>query len=246
MAKLLIGTSGWNYDGWKGRFYPRKFSSNRYLQFYAQEFGSAEVNYSFYRLPSVATYEKWHGQVPENFIFALKVSRFISHIKRLSGVEQAWQTFVDNALTLGEKLGPLLLQFPESFHRDDERLETFLSSAQEAASGKAALRLAFEFRHDSWFEEAVYEILRKHNAALCIADSPDYPRDDVVTADFAYIRYHGRTDLFASSYSNAELKKEARIIGAFLKDDIDVYVYFNNDVNAHAIFNARTLRELVQ
>ncbi|HEY9871439.1 MAG TPA: DUF72 domain-containing protein [Candidatus Obscuribacterales bacterium] len=156
-------------------------------------------------------------------------------------MEQGWQTFVDNALVLGEKLGPLLLQFPENFHRDDERLETFLSSAQEAAESRAALRLAFEFRHESWFEEPVYKMLRKHNAALCIADSPAYPREDVVTADFAYMRYHGRTDLFASSYSDAELEREARVIRDFLKDNIDVYVYFNNDVNAHAIFNARTL-----
>lgn len=241
MANVRIGTSGWNYEGWKGRFYPRKFSSSRFLQFYAQQFATVEVNYSFYRLPSVSTYEKWCDEVPENFIFALKVSRFITHVKRLEGVEQAWRAFVDNALTLGEKLGPLLLQFPESFHRNDERLATFLSSAQEAAPAKAALRLALEFRHQSWFEETVYELLRKHKAALCIADSPAYPRKNVVTADFAYIRYHGRTELFASSYSDTELNMEARLIREFLKGDIDVYAYFNNDVKAHAIYNARTL-----
>lgn len=245
MARVLIGTSGWNYAGWKGLFYPPKLPSRRFLEFYAQEFKTAEVNYSFYHLPKQDTYKNWAAQVPDQFAFAVKVSRFISHVKRLSDIEDAWRVFVDNALALGAHLGPMLLQFPPSFHRLDERVESFLNLVKSTAKIEPPLQLAFEFRHQSWFEEDIYRLLRKYNAALCIADSPRYPRKDVVTADFAYFRYHGRTDLFASCYSDDELSEEARKIRKLLDDGVDVYAYFNNDMYGHAIRNARTLVNLL-
>lgn len=198
MAHLLIGTSGWTYSSWNGVFYPEDLPSRHYLEFYSRKFATTEVNYSFYHLPRPSTYEKWSAQVPEHFIFALKASRFITHINRLAGVKEAWTTFVQNALALGPHLGPVLLQFPPSFRCDQPRLATFLRSAQRPAATSDPLRLVFEFRHESWFAEEIYALLRKHNAALCIADSPRYPRRDDVTADFVYFRFHGRTDLFAS------------------------------------------------
>jgi len=245
MARLLIGTSGWTYSSWKGVFYPSDLPSRHYLEFYAREFLSTEVNYSFYHLPRPSTYEKWAAQVPAEFVFALKASRFITHVKRLVDVKEAWATFVQNALVLGSHLGPILLQFPPSFRCDRRKLAAFLGSAQRSTPKSDPLRLVFEFRHESWFSEETYTLLRKYNAALCIADSPRYPRRDVVTTDFAYLRFHGRTDLFASEYTDSELAEEAKQIRRYLRDGLDVHVYFNNDAFGHAIANARTLNYLV-
>lgn len=245
MARLLIGTSGWTYSSWKGVFYPGDLPSRHYLEFYAREFPSTEVNYSFYHLPRPSTYEKWAAQVPDEFIFALKASRFITHIKRLVDVKEAWATFVQNALVLGSHLGPILLQFPPSFRCDRRKLAAFLGNAHRPAPKSQPVQLAFEFRHESWFSEQTYALLSRHNAALCIADSPRYPRKDLLTADFVYLRFHGRTDLFASKYTESELADEARRIRRYLRDGRDVYVYFNNDALGHAVANARTLIHLV-
>ncbi|WP_447974299.1 DUF72 domain-containing protein [Nitrospira sp. Kam-Ns4a] len=245
MARAFVGTSGWNYPGWRGTFYPEDLPSRRYLAFYAGEFGTTEVNYSFYHLPKPQTYANWAAQVPEGFVFAVKASRLVTHIKRLKGVEEPWGKFVEHARALGERLGPILLQFPPSWAKDEMRLAAFLALAQEAAQGKTGLRLVFEFRHESWFVEPVYRLLRRHGAALCIADSPRYPRRDVMTADFAYFRFHGRTKLFASRYTEAELAAEARAMRRFLKNGLDVYAYFNNDAEGHAVANARALKALL-
>lgn len=245
MARLLVGTSGWTYPSWKGPFYPEDLPSQRYLAFYSGEFPTTEINYSFYHLPKPETYAKWASQVPNNFVFALKASRFITHVKRLVDVEKAWSTFVQNALALGSHLGPILLQFPPSFRCNRSTLTDFLKSAQRAAPASHPLRLAFEFRHGSWFGEEVYELLQQHDAALCIADSPRYPRHDRVTTEFVYIRFHGRTELFASEYSERELTEEATRIRRYLRDGLDVYAYFNNDALGHAVQNAKTLTCLV-
>lgn len=245
MARLFIGTSGWTYSSWKGTFYPEDLPSRDYLEFYSREFESTEVNYSFYHLPRPSTYKKWAEQVPGQFIFALKASRFITHVKRLVDVEEAWTIFVQNALVLASHLGPVLLQFPPSFRCERRRLAAFLRGAQRAAPKSHPLRLVFEFRHESWFTEEIFSLLGQYNVALCIADSPRYPRRDVLTADFVYLRFHGRTDLFASKYTDAELAEEAKRITRYLRDGLDVYVYFNNDALGHAVANARTLMHLV-
>ena len=246
MARLFIGTSGWTYSSWKGLFYPEDLPTRRYLEFYADEFDSTEVNYSFYHLPRISTYEKWVAQVPELFIFSLKSSRFITHVKRLVNVEDPWTRFVQNALVLGSHLGPVLLQFPPSFRCDRKRLEAFLKISQPPASKSHPVKLVFEFRHESWFTEEIFSLLHQHNAALCIADSPRYPRGDKVTADFVYMRFHGRRKLFVSNYTVAEMNEEAKQIRRYLREGRDVYVYFNNDAKGHAVGNARTLRRLVE
>jgi uncharacterized protein YecE (DUF72 family) len=246
MARLHIGTSGWTYSSWKGLFYPEDLPSRRYLAFYADEFDSTEVNYSFYHLPRLSTYEKWVAQVPEQFIFSLKSSRFITHVKRLVNVEESWTRFVQNALALGSHLGPVLLQFPPSFQCNRKRLAAFLRISQRPASKSHPVKLAFEFRHDSWFTEEIFSLLHQHNAALCIADSPRYPRRDEVTADFVYMRFHGRRELFVSNYTLEEMDEEARRIRRYLREERDIYVYFNNDAKGHAVENARALRRLVE
>lgn len=240
MVQVRIGTSGWIYPSWRGTFYPEDLPSRKYLEFYANTFPTAEVNYSFYHLPKPETYARWAAQVPEGFVFSLKAIRLITHTKRLEEVEELWETFVHSACALGPRLGPVLLQFPPSFRCDRARLEAFLKTAS-----LSRVPLVFEFRHESWFIEEVYRLLRRHNAALCIADSPGYPRRDVVTADFVYFRFHGRTDLFASNYSHAELQAEAKTIRQYQRDGLKVFVYFNNDALGHAVDNARALIRLL-
>lgn len=246
MPRALIGTSGWTYPSWKGKFYPEDLPSARFLEFYAKEFSTTEVNYSFYHLPRPATYEKWAAQVPEGFIFAVKASRLMTHTKRLVDVEEPWRVFVQNARSLGPHLGPILFQFPPSLHCDRSRLESFLKIAQQPSPQSPPLRLVFEFRHDSWFTDDTYRLLRQYEAALCIADSPRYPRKEVLTAGFTYLRFHGRTKLFVSCYTKNELAEEAKKIKRYLRDGLDVYAYFNNDAEGHAVANARTLRTLAE
>ncbi|MBI4401686.1 MAG: DUF72 domain-containing protein [Nitrospirae bacterium] len=244
MATVLVGTSGWSYPGWRDSFYPEGLPASRRLEFYARRFPTTEVNYSFYHLPRPSTYEKWAGQVPEQFVFALKASRLITHTKRLSDVEEPWRAFVQNAGALGTHFGPILLQFPASFPQDTQRLADFLSMARRGSP--RGLRLVCEFRHESWFTDRVYRALERHHAALCIADSPSYPRQDVLTADFTYVRFHGREQLFASSYTDSQLSREARAIRRYEREGEDVYVYFNNDAHGAAVKNAHTLRALLE
>jgi len=238
---LYVGTSGWVYPHWEGVFYPDELNPKKKLEYFSKRFKTVEVNYSFYHLPKSSTYKKWYSQTPGNFIFAVKASRYITHIKRLRGVKLAWKTFIRNALELKEKLGPILFQFPPSFKAGDEnvkRLERFLEFIRGRAS--ANLRFAFEFRHKSWCDEKIYNLLKKHNAAWVIADSPNYPRFDEITADFMYIRLHGSKILFSSKYTKKELKDLAEKIKKWKKNK-DIFVYFNNDADGYAIDNAQVL-----
>ncbi len=246
MARVFIGTSGWTYSSWRGSFYPEDLPSARWLTYYAEHFDTAEVNYSFYHLPRETTYANWYNRTPPDFVFALKASRFITHIKRLEGVEESWKTFVERALTLKEKLGPILLQVPPSFHATTENIER-LAGFLHYAGGSAQPRIALEFRHDSCFQAPALELMRRYQAALVIAHSTRYPMPEVIaTAPFAYFRFHGPDEMFASSYSDGALRKWSRHMKAFLEDGADVYAYFNNDVGGYAVNNARTLAKMLK
>jgi len=223
-ANYNIGTSGWHYDHWRYRFYPRELVKAKWLEFYAGHFSTVELNNSFYRLPSEDT-------------FAVKVSRFITHIKRLKDVEEAVARFITRAKILREKLGPLLYQLPPNMHRNDERLEHFLSILPRE------MKHVFEFRHQSWLEEKVFEILRKYRAGFCVFDMPSLSCPLVATADFAYIRFHGSTGLYSSCYSDEELADWARKMTNLAVNLKAVYIYFNNDAEAFAVRNAVTLRD---
>jgi len=249
--KLYIGTSGWIYSHWDGVFYPEDLPAKDKLKYFSKHFKTAEINYSFYHLPRPSTYENWYQQTPKDFIFAVKASRFITHIKRLKGIKAAWQTFLENALHLKEKLGPILFQFPPSFKASAEntkRLEEFLKILRGPTSqgGRTSknLNFAFEFRHKTWCDKEIYKLLKKYKAAWVIADSPRYPRADVVTCDLAYIRMHGSKVMFSSNYTKKELKNLAQKIKRWLKSS-DVYVYFNNDAMGYAVENARTLKSIL-
>lgn len=240
-AELRIGTSGWTYGDWKGRFYPEDLKPADYLSWYAQRFDTTEINYSFYHLPLAKTFEKWAAQTPDKFVFAVKVSRYITHILRLEGVREAWEKFLDRASHLGGKLGPLLLQLPPSFRADPVRLEAFLETSRQLG----ARRLAFEFRHASWFVPEIAALLSKHDAALVIAHSSRYPcPPPQATASFVYLRFHGPKELFASRYSEAELAEWAKHIRAWRREGRSVYAYFNNDWYGYAIENAEMLARL--
>jgi len=244
-GKVLIGTSGWNYKHWgNGVFYPPEVKPVDWLNYYCQQFDTVEINYSFYRLPDKKSFEKWRRSVPPTFIFAVKGNRFITHIKRLKECEDTVPKFLSNASGLHKKLGPVLFQFPPSFHANEERLDRFLKywNRQTIVPGG---RVAFEFRHESWFNERTIEQLRAAGAAVCLADWGDLECGYRVTADFVYVRRHGSQNLYSGSYSDRELKKDAEHIQQWLADSKDVYVYFNNDAFGWAVKNAVTLREMV-
>ncbi|KPJ55583.1 hypothetical protein AMJ49_06810 [Parcubacteria bacterium DG_74_2] len=241
MKKLFIGTSGWAYNHWQNIFYPENLAGKDRLKYFSQHFKTTEINYSFYRLPTHVTYQNWYEQTPENFIFAVKTSRFITHIKRLKGAKPAWKTFLKNALNLKEKLGPFLFQFPANFSATDENIKRLKEFLKIIVKYKA--RFAFEFRHKSWCAQEIYKILKKYNCAWVIADSPNYPKAEKITADFVYIRMHGSKVLFSSKYTKKELENLAQKIKKWLKQK-DVFVYFNNDAMGYAIENAKTLKNL--
>ena len=236
MVHHFTGTSGWHYDHWRRRFYPEKLTKAKWLEFYATHFTTVELNNSFYRLPSEAAFATWHDSSPANFTFAVKVSRFITHIKRLRNSEEAVETFVSRAKILGEKLGPLLYQLPPNMHRNDEVLDSFLSTLPQG------MKHVFEFRHQSWLEDKVFEILHKYNTGFCVFDMPGLPCPLVATADFAYIRFHGSTGLYWSCYSDEELASWAKRLATLGANLEAIYIYFNNDAEAFAVRNAITLR----
>ena len=239
-SNYFIGTSGWHYDHWRDRFYPGELIKARWLEFYASHFTTVELNNSFYRLPSEAAFADWYRSSPPNFTFAVKVSRFITHIKRLRNIGDAVQKFIARATILREKLGPLLYQLPPNMHRNDEVLEAFLSTLPRG------MKHVFEFRHQSWFNQNVFDALHKYNTGFCIFDMPSVSCPLVATADFAYVRFHGSTGLYSSYYSDEELADWARKLVDLSAKLKAIYIYFNNDAEAFAVRNAITLRGYLQ
>ena len=234
--RYYIGTSGWHYDHWRDSFYPVKLPKAKWLEFYAGHFNTVELNNSFYRLPSEAAFTTWRDSSPADFVFAVKLSRFITHIKRLRDTGEAVEKFITRAKILGEKLGPLLYQLPPNMPRNDEVLESFLSTLPQG------MRHVFEFRHQSWLEEGVFETLHKYNVGFCVFDMPSVGCPLVATADFAYIRFHGSTGLYWSCYSDEELASWAKRLANLASNLKTVYIYFNNDAEAFAVRNATALR----
>lgn len=219
--------------------YPEDLKAKDYLAHYSRHFQTTEVNYSFYHLPRPSTYANWYAHTPAGFRFAVKASRIVTHIRRLAGAQKEWGQFLENARTLGRKLGPVLLQLPPSLRKDTGLLRDFLSI------DRCAL-LAVEFRHASWFDGDTLSVLRDAGAALVIAQSARYPQAPLeITAQFVYLRFHGPGALFSSSYSEAQLAQWAKLIRGWRNAGLDVYAYFNNDVQGYALDNARQLLALL-
>jgi uncharacterized protein YecE (DUF72 family) len=233
---LRIGTSGYQYDHWRGLIYPKDLPRARWFDYYAERFDTVEINNTFYQLPSTRTFRAWKEAAPPGFCYAVKFSRYGSHLKRLKAPRGLVRTFLGRARHLGPTLGPILVQLPPGWDANPERLAAFLAAAP------AANRWAVEFRDPRWLCDAVYEILAAHGAALCIHDLiPDHPRE--LTARWTYLRYHGQA--YGGSYSSQYLTAEARRIGRYLADGLDVFAYFNNDLEGHAIRNALDLCRFV-
>jgi len=239
MPKLYIGTSGFSYTHWeKGVFYPQGLAKAKQLEYYTEYFQTVELNNPFYHLPLAKTFRGWYQRTPSNFIFAVKASRYITHIKKLKGCRQSWRLFISRAAKLKEKLGPILFQLPSSWPVDKQRLASFL----KILSSK--YRYCLEFRHPSWFNQDIYHLLKKHRIALCLADSAKWPYQEKITADFVYLRLHGSQALYSSKYTEQELEKWAIKIKKWAKVK-DVCVYFNNDAQGYAIKNAQKLKGLL-
>ena len=236
---IRIGCSGWNYEHWRnGVFYPPRLPPRRWLEHYAQFFDTVEINATFYRLPRVEAVARWVEESPPGFLFAVKMSRYVTHVKRLKEVPPSIELFYSKIepLARSPKLGPVLWQLPANFHRDDERLVGTLSVLPEG-------RHCFEFRHESWFADEVYELLRSRGVALVIGDTPTRPfQAHELTADWTFIRFHHGTRGRNSNYSERELEEWAgRIEGWATR--ADVYAYFNNDWNGYAVRNGLWLKQ---
>jgi uncharacterized protein YecE (DUF72 family) len=237
---VRIGCSGWSYAHWRGVVYPDGLPQRRWLEHYATLFDTVEVNATFYRLPRRDTVARWGETVPVGFVFAVKASRYLTHVRRLRDLGRGVERFYASIepLTSSSKLGPVLWQFPETFHRDDERLAA-------ALDGLPPGRHAFEFRHPSWFEPDVYALLEERGAALVIGDHPERPfQAHELTADWTYVRFHHGSRGRRGNYSGRELDDWAVRIRAWLRR-AEVFAYFNNDWEGFAVANARKLARLV-
>jgi uncharacterized protein YecE (DUF72 family) len=235
----LIGTSGWRYEHWEGPFYPEDLKEGQYLPFYAETFASVEVNSAFYGLPSAESVHMWRQAVPGEFVFSLKASRYVTHMKKLKDPDQGLVNFLEAARPFGDQLGPLLFQLPPKWRVNVERLAAFLQALPEDG------RHTFEFRDQSWLIDEVFELLERHNVAFCIYELEGFQAEKRVTADFVYIRLHGPGAAYQGDYDDATLQGWAGAVSAWLDKGLDVYCYFDNDQNGYAAKNAARLQEML-
>ena len=267
-GRAFIGISGYDYKGWRGHFYPEDLPSRKWLEYASRKFNSIELNGTFYSLKSPETFQRWMAAVPgHGFVFAIKGGRFITHNLKLRNAEASLGNFfASGVLALGIATGPFLWQLPPMLQFNAERLDAFIAllprnsgegeavaqwhddrlrrGALTEATASVAYRHAFEVRHPSFLHNEFYELLRRHGSGFVIADTAGkFPYAEEVTADFAYARLHGSTELYASGYTDRELRDWARKVRSWRENGCDVYVYFDNDARGHAPFDAIRLRE---
>jgi uncharacterized protein YecE (DUF72 family) len=234
-CELRIGTSGWHYKHWLGPFYPADLPVSEMLNFYQQHFDTVEVNNTFYHLPLESTFENWHRKTPPGFCFAVKASRYLTHMKRLKDPEPGLQKFLPRAELLGNKLGPILFQLPPRWPYDADRLRIFLEALPRQR------RYSVEFRDRSWHVPRIYDLLARHQVAFCIYNSEAFRSPMVLTADFTYVRFHG-----PGNYRPAVLEMWRDQIFKWETELKRIYVYFNNDQAGFAVENALQLRKWVR
>jgi uncharacterized protein YecE (DUF72 family) len=233
--RLRVGTSGWQYAHWRGRFYPQRLASAHWLEHYAARFATVEVNNTFYRLPGPATFGDWSARVPDDFVFAIKASNYLTHYKRLLDPEEPVARLLEHAAPMGARLAVVLVQLPATLRVAPERLDATL----RAFAGR--VRVAVEPRHDSWFCDEVHSVLSEHGAALCLADrgsrivTPEWR-----TADWTYVRFHAGRGVPPSAYGRGALEHWVARLRDIFGDDVDGYVYFNNDAYGAAVRDAVT------
>ena len=235
-ASFRVGCSGWQYKHWKGDFYPRDIPLREWLTFYSRAFDTVEINNSFYRLPPEGVFGEWRARTPARFLFAVKASRFLTHMKKLKDPQEPVERLFSRAAELHGKLGPVLYQLPRQLPKNVARLSAFLEVLPPR------VRHAIEFREPSWYDDEVMELLRRHNVALCLHDMPGSETPRLRTAQFAYIRFHGATGRYDGAYAMGALESWADWLMAH---NVPAFIYFNNDMGGHAPRDARKLIDLL-
>ncbi len=234
---IRIGTSGWYYNHWVGKFYPANLPKSKWFEYYAKQFDTVEINNTFYHLPKEKSVQRWYELAPKGFVYTVKANRYITHIKRLKDTSEPLERFFKMAGILKEKLGPVLYQLPPSLHKDLDLLKGFIRLLPKRGLS------VFEFRHKSWYDVESLKLLDEKGAAFCIHDLAGLKTPRVITGDVIYIRFHGPTGRYAGNYTKKALQKWADWIKEHKKEVRSVYAYFNNDVAGHAIRNAKQIEE---
>jgi uncharacterized protein YecE (DUF72 family) len=237
-GQIHIGTSGWHYAHWRGPYYPKDIADREMLPYYARSFRAAEINNSFYRLPEKRTFISWREAVPEGFLFAVKASRYITHMKKLKDPEQPLELFIERVSSLEDKLGPILFQLPPRWKCNIERLRAFLDVLGNDC------RSAFEFRDPSWFHDGVYQALEQAGAAFCIYDLDGTLSPKIVTGPFVYVRLHGPDGPYRGRYSDQALAGWAGAFAEWVRQGREIFCFFDNDEAGYAVRNALRLQEM--
>jgi uncharacterized protein YecE (DUF72 family) len=254
---VLVGTSGWQYRDWRGVLYPSGVAQRRWLEYYASQYATVENNGSFYRLPSPQTFADWRARTPEDFVMTVKASRYLTHVRRLRDPAEPVGRLMRAAAGLGDRLGPVLLQLPPDFRADPGALDQCLQEFSRAAAGGQArpeepglvgrVRVAVEFRHESWWTDEIRELLSRHHAALCWADRLGRPlTPEWRTADWGYLRLHEGAAQPWPRYGEKALHRWARLIKQTWPDGADVFAYFNNDPGGAAVYDAAAFAAIVR
>ena len=236
---IHVGCSGWVYKHWRGHFYPADLPQKRWFERYSEEFDTVEINASFYRLPLASTFDGWKEKAPDGFCYAVKVNRFITHMKKLLDADQPLDTFVALSRRLEHKLGPLLYQLPPSLKLDLERLESFLRLIPKDLSN------VFEFRNSDWYVPELFELLERYGASFCVHDMRGSATERIATGPAAYVRFHGGQGKYWGRYSDEALLSWSDWLVEQSRGGRSVWCYFNNDIHGHAIEDARTLKSML-
>jgi uncharacterized protein YecE (DUF72 family) len=239
MQDIRIGCSGWNYKHWRELFYPKGLPARRWFEFYAEHFDTVEINNSFYRLPSAETFAKWRDQAPPGFCYAVKANRFLTQARKLKDCEEPLQRMMAPFRALGDRLGPILYQLPPRFRINLERLESFLELVPKDVVN------VFEFRDKSWLVPATFDLLDRYGASFCVHDMPGSATERQAVGRIAYVRFHGGEGKYVGRYSDAALLSWTDWIVAQARAGRPAWCYFNNDLEAHAIHDAQTLKAMV-
>ena len=235
-----MGCSGWQYRHWRGDFYPIDVPQARWFDYYAARFDTVEINNSFYRLPERATFAAWAQRAPAGFEYAVKASRFLTHMKKLKDPEEPIERLFSRMLALGGHLGPVLYQLPPGWTVDVERFRHFVEALPRG------VRHVVEFRDPSWYDAAIRELMTRHSIALCVHDMPGSATGRDPGGPFVYVRFHGASSKYGGGYSEARLRGWAEWLNARREQGFDVYAYFNNDIGGHAPRDAMTLRRVLE
>ncbi len=239
-GKYYIGTSGWSYKHWKDKFYPEDIKQKDWLNYYTKKFDTVELNGSFYHLPKKETFRNWKEVTPDNFIFSVKASRFITHNKKLKDPKEPVRNFYESANRLGKKIGITLFQLPPNLNYNHDKLKHFVKILPKTK------RYTIEFRNQTWWNDDAFSILKKNNIAFCIFELGDVQSPKMITADFVYIRLHGPDGKYKGNYNKVLLSKWKKDIQKWNKEGKDVYCYFDNDEKAYAPNNALKLISMLK